>query len=253
MNDTLSPELEFRLIRKNIIDKISLLNQLSNVIFVENSKGKINSTKTIKEKNIIRNIDDSIDYELKRHRIQTKSINSSLVTISDLPGEQTVCSKRSLCSCLSNDLYDLFIQEIKSACKIERTTFNYFKRNSFLSIFFKKNPEDLVNKILNLSKNYSWIIVSRSIYKELYKSKNFVSNNREESNLVGSIGDLNVYLNNYENEKVIYFGNYESITIIVNKNIDFKIDQFSQNQNSTIFIDYIFIENNCNIQSLFVS
>lgn len=240
---------------KNLINKINSLSQLVNTIFVDSSYGKITTVRTVKDKNIIRNIEDSIDYSLKRHRIITKSINSKLVTISDLPQRKTVCSDKTVCNCLSYDILELFISELNDSCKINKQEFNFFKQNFFLNIFFKKNPEDLVNKILSLSEKSSWIIVSKNILETLEKSKRFQSiktNNDSIIKCLGTIDNLKIYLNPSEKESLVYFGNYDSITILINKNIEQKLNEFSHTKNGIVYIDYLFVETG-EIQALLVT
>ncbi len=238
-------ELSKKTISNSLINKINSLSILVNTTIVDSKSGNLNKIRTIKDKNHIRLVEDKISYNLKTHRIQTKSINSKLITISDIPGEKTVCSERTVCSCLSNDLLDLFLLEVIERTKLKSTNYNYFSSNFFKNLFSKKYPEDLVEKILSISDSFSWIIVSEKIAKVIEKSQKFEKSLFKNDCLLSSLGkiaNLSIYLNTNELDNTIYFGTFDSLNLIINKNINLRVDQFSQNKNSLIEIDYLFIE-----------
>ena len=62
----------------------------------------------------------------------------------------------------------------------------------------------------------------------------------------GKLGEINVYLNEDENDSIIYFANYDSITVVINNNI--KIDSKPTvskiySEGKTVSVEYLFIEN----------
>jgi regulatory protein YycH of two-component signal transduction system YycFG len=61
---------------------------------------------------------------------------------------------------------------------------------------------------------------------------------------VGKLDEIQVYLNPDEDESVVYFGNYDSTTILINKNIqdeDLKICSLFKEGRSLI-VEYLFLE-----------
>lgn len=243
-----------KMITKRLIDSVNSLGQMVNTIVVESSNGVIRSIKTIKDKNTVRNIEDNIEYSLKRHRVQTKSINSKLMTISDMPGEDTVCTGENVYDCLCYDIVDMFISELKDICKIKHSKFNYFNRNKIYNLFFKSDPNKLVDRIISFSGNSSWIIVPGFIFDIIKKSDRFCEYPKTNSVIkcLGKLGEISVYLNPSNKEGTIYFGNYDSLTIIINKNIGFSLDEFSQNKNGSIIVDYLFLQNG-DVRSLIIT
>jgi hypothetical protein len=75
----------------------------------------------------------------------------------------------------------------------------------------------------------------------------FDANNYISESLIynsGKLSDMNVYVNPNEDESVVYFGNYDSISIIINKNIKedvLKTASFYK-EGKSIVVDYLFLE-----------
>ena len=71
----------------------------------------------------------------------------------------------------------------------------------------------------------SWLIIPSFLIETFSKYNNFVVNlTQEDKILVGSYGQINILLNPNIGSKEIYFGNYNSFKVIVNKNnLDFSI------------------------------
>lgn len=231
-----------------LIKKISnqtVMNQLVNTIYVDDSIGNIDITSTQKEKNLIRSTTKKIDYKLKSHRIIVKKrSDESDIIISDLPYSDTIKRDKSICSCISSDFNKVFISELNSFKNIERGSFNFSKYNFFKKIFLSNRIDKLVDYILNFGKGCSWVIIPTSLFNTIRKSDRFREYKIESESIIYKIGNfdnLSVYINPNETESVAYFGNYDSITILINRNI--KIDKVNNlGMTSTLVIDYLFLE-----------
>ena len=240
---------ETNLIQK--ISNLSVINQIVETIYVGDTVGKIEVSKTIKEHNVVRNVSEDIEYKLKPHRLIIKSHkkHNSTVIISDLPNSKTIIDNKSICHCLSSDINNIFISELKSFKSTQKSTYRFFNQN-FLTKLFKKNTKvDLVSQIINLGEDCSWAILPRFIFDIIKDSEWFDATNMVSESIIfnaGRLDDLNIYINPDEDESMIYFGNYDSITIIINKNIredELKSASSFRKEDKSIIIEYLFIEN----------
>ena len=240
---------ETNLIQK--ISNLSVINQIVETIYVGDAVGKIEVSKTIKENNVVRNVSEDIEYKLKPHRLIIKSHkkHNSTVIISDLPNSKTIIDNKSICHCLSSDINNIFISELKSFKSTQKSTYRFFNQN-FLTKLFKKNTKvDLVSQIINLGEDCSWAILPRFIFDIIKDSEWFDATNMVSESIIfnaGRLDDLNIYINPDEDESMIYFGSYDSITIIINKNIredELKSASSFRKEDKSIIIEYLFIEN----------
>ena len=239
---------ETTLIQK--ISNLSVINQIVETIYVDESIGKIEVSKTIKENNVVRNVNEFIEYKLKPHRLIIKNHkkHNSTVIISDLPNSKTIIDNKSVCHCLSSDINNIFISELKSFKGTQKFSYRFFNQ-SFLMKLIKKNTEfDLVEYIINLGKDCSWAILPKFIFEIVKDSEWFDATNMISESIIfnaGKLDDLNIYVNPDEDESMIYFGNYDSITIIINKNIkedELKSGNFHK-EGKSVVVEYLFIEN----------
>ena len=167
---------------------INSLSQIFDLIVVDKSEGKLNFSKTIKNGKHYKVINDSVDYKLTHTRFD---------------------------KIFENVLSDL--SEFKKSKKVQ---FKFAKRNFFEKIFFKKNYSDIFKKIKSLSENYSWLIIPEKYLYIIVKSECYSENQNTYNstmNCIGRFDNLNLYLNPDINSDKIYFGNYNSATILVRR------------------------------------
>jgi hypothetical protein len=234
----------------NKISSLTVINQLVETIYVDESIGQIEVSKTNKDNNVVRHIVEKLDYKLKSHRLLIKSHkgNEDSIIISDLPNTPTISSNKPICQCVSSDINQIFTSEIKSFKNTQKFKYNFFKQNLFKKMFKKNTEHNLVDYILELGKDCSWVIVPPFIFDIIKDSEWFDANNYRSESLIYNSGklsdDINVYVNPDEDESVIYFGNYDSISIIINRNIKedtLKTASFYK-EGKSIVVDYLFLE-----------
>jgi hypothetical protein len=196
-----------------IENDIKSLNLLINMVFVSSTIGRVERTKTIKVGNTLKEVDEPIDYTLKKYN----------------PNQ---FNKKKY-------LLDNFFQSLNEFEKIDNTKFKYFKKNFFERIFFKRKQSLIIDKIKSYNLTYSWLIVSQKILDIIRKDKSFVkieSENNSYSILRGRLDNFNVFLNDSQNDDKVYFGNYDSAYFLVNQNSRESIIEYSFIQTGDIFI-----------------
>ena len=235
----------------NKISKVTVVNQLVETIYVDDSNGSIESTKTLKEGHIVRETTEKIDYKLKTHRliVKTQKNSDGHLVISDVPKNNTIFTNKCICDCASIAVNRTFISELKSSKKIVKNTFKFFKQGLLKRVFNENTDDKLVKNILDFGHDCSWMIVPVFIFDIIKESEWFTEIENNSKSLIrkeGKLGEIDVYLNEDENDSIIYFANYDSITVVINNNI--KIDSKPTVSNiysegKVVSVDYLFIEN----------
>jgi len=235
----------------NKISKVTVVNQLVETIYVDDSIGSIESTKTLKEGHIVRETTEKIDYKLKTHRliVKTQKNSDGHLVISDVPKNNTIFTNKCICDCASIAVNRTFISELKSSKKIVKNTFKFFKQGLLKRVFNENTDDKLVKNILDFGHDCSWMIVPVFIFDIIKESEWFTEIENNSKSLIrkeGKLGEIDVYLNEDENDSIIYFANYDSITVVINNNI--KIDRKPTVSNiysegKVVSVDYLFIEN----------
>jgi hypothetical protein len=236
--------------KEQLINKISdltVIDQLVETIYVDKSIGQIDIQKTVKENDTLINFSEKIDFKLKSHRIIIKNSNGNNIVISDAPKSKTILCDISICKCISSDIDQIFISEIKSFRNTQKYTYNFYNQNILKKIINPNKKSDLIDKILSTGLDCSWVIIPEFIFNILKTSRLFTGNNlKSESSIynAGCIGNLSVYVNPEENESMLYFGNYDSVCILINRDIkEESIKKLSfYKSGKVISVDYLFLE-----------
>jgi len=232
------------------ITNLTTIDQFVETIFVEDNKGLIEMQQTIKIDDKLHNISKIINYDLKSTKITIKccKLIKGKVSISDICYENTIIKGNSNCELLNRHINNIFAFEFSNFEKLNTTQFKFFKQGFFKKIFNKNTETDLLNEIEKLSKNRSWILLPEVFISILENSKNFEKSDEVIQKLIYCIGKFNdtkVYVNSQEYSK-IYFGNYDSLTLILNKNLaisENKSAQESFQDTNKITVEYEFIQN----------
>jgi len=229
---------------------LTTLSQFVETIFVEDNSGLIELNKTVKISDEIHNITTQINYNLKTTRLKIKSCKllKGKVMISDLAGDQTILKGDSNCELLCKNVNGIFAVEFDNFDNVKIERFNLYKQNFFKKIFYPNTESELMTKILELSIGKSWILLPEIFSDLINESEDFIRYDNYVKNFIYSIGRLGeciVYINSQETSH-IYFGNYESVTIIINKNmevVDVRSSQDPFQDSKKINISYEFIQN----------
>ena len=238
---------EYRILEK--ISLLSVINQIAKTIFVDKPEGEIEIDSVEKQESAIISISERIKYKLKPYRMIVKgSFDKSNIIISDSPTGNTISQNRCICESASCDINNIFISELKDFKNIQKFKFNYFNRNFFQKLLNRNSKKDLLKNILEISENCSWMIIPEFLSDIIEKSELFERNHTKSESIIykfGKLSEVNVFINPDEKEANIYFGNYESLTILIDKNI--KIDEIKSISNvykigQSVVIGYLFIE-----------
>lgn len=173
-------------------EQIDSIAKYFETILVETSKGKLETTEVVREKRGYKNINKINDYNLKN---------------------------------CNHSLFFEICQDLKSFENVDVKDVKYLKLNLFQKIFFKNKEKKLIEQVNKMLNESSWLIIPSFLIETFSKYNNFVVNlTQEDKILVGSYGQINILLNPNIGSKEIYFGNYNSFKVIVNKNnLDFSI------------------------------
>jgi hypothetical protein len=232
------------------VSNLNCLNQIIETILVDDSIGSIESFKTIKDVDSIRHIKEDINFKLKTTRLLIKSnlLMDNTIVISDID-EETISNNSCIFECIAKNTNNIFAKEFFNLKKLEKHELSFFKQPFFKKIFSPVTEKDVFNKIDQIGSNYSWIIIP-NIFKSFFiNNKDFTTQDYSDKKIIHNFGkykDLNVWVNPDQKAQTIYFGKYDSLTLIINKNLkinDLKCFNDTYQLNKSISVEYLFIEN----------
>lgn len=229
---------------ENLLSKISemtIFDQFTHTIFVEENQGVIEVENAFRESNTLKFTRTEIAYQLKNHRIISKSIGKSKVLISDLMGCPTISVDKSICTCVSSDLNKLFMQELNRFKDTKDFVFNFTPKTILHKIFFPINNSHLIDKFIEVGKGMSWAIIPYNLLN-IFFDTNLLKLNKEENEKIiyhlGTIDEIQIYINPDDESGKIFYGNYDSILILANKYMNI----FEDIQGTNFNFEYLFIE-----------
>lgn len=204
------------------ISKLTIFDQFAQTIFVEEPQGYIEIENSYRESNTIKFIRTEIAYQLKNHRVISKKLNDNNIVVSDLIDNSTISVDKSICRCVSSDLNNLLIQEL-SSFKTEFEEYNLFSQNLFRTIFYKSTPKKFIDKFLKISKDMSWAIVPYNLLHIFYDSKEINLSSHTDEKIIyhlGKIQNTEIYINPDDKSGKIFMGNFDSVLILANKEMN---------------------------------
>lgn len=224
------------------------MNQLIQTIYVESNPAQIESIQVNKsESGVSQSIKVTNQVKLKKHKLIIKSMGDITMIISDEVNSQTITGNKLVCECISERLNHDFLDIVKLSKDKEKWSF--FNQNIIRRLFSKRSKTDLVNRIFEMGKDSNWVIITKSVYMILKKSNFFSDNTNNSDSIIKNVGQLkldqlsiNVYLDSDSEENVIYFGRYDSVSIILNKNLSVKELKSTHNRKTiAVEVDYEFL------------
>jgi len=232
------------------LSSLSVMNQLVQTIYVDSNPAQIEYIEVNKsESGESQAIKVSKQVKLKKHKLIVKSMGDLMMIISDEVNSPTITGNKLVCECISQRLNHDFLDTITSDLKVENWTF--FNQGIIRRLFHKRRNLDLINKIFQTAFDSNWIIISNSTYSILSKSTLFKENSNKSDSIIKNVGQLNldqlsinVYLNTELVDDVIYFGRYDSVSIVVNKNLIVnELKSTRDRKTISVEVEYQFIVN----------
>jgi hypothetical protein len=163
-------------------EQIDIINRLVPTIIVEKTSGKIETTEVVKDKNGFKNINNSVDYNLKK---------------------------------IKESIFKTVLLDLEQSSNIQKIRF--LKLNFFQKIFVNKYKK-LNSKIESMKSDTSWMIIPKC---SLTLSKlNGFRMSTQDNICIGTIDDINIFLNPICNSTKILFGNYNSFKLVINSNME---------------------------------
>lgn len=233
----------------NEINCLSVVNQLVETIWVDSPSGEIETCRISKENGLVRSIVEKVKYNLKSFNLFIKSGHEMHdIIISDVPSSRTITKNQSVDRKASDNINSIFINELDKFKNTQNIEFPFFRKGLLPKIMGWNRKSKLIEKITDCSKGCSWMIVSNDIFEILESTEKFEkikNTSRTIFKSVGKMGDTNVYLNPSEERNVIYFGNYDSITLVINRNIHEQECRwhFSEYDTKLVIVEYLVYEN----------
>lgn len=197
---------------------------LIETIYVSEDKGTLVTTNIYKFGDSVKSTEEKIPFNLKSYRLLThKNSNNQIIYISDGVKCDTLKKDSDPCKCVSKDINSIFMNEMKNFKNIKKEEFKYFKKNFIEKIFSKRTPSDLLDRIIKVGKGCSWAIISKKIFDVIRNQpevESIFSGSSSIINKCGKVSDLTLYMNPNDTEDICYFGNHDSIYVLINKNLD---------------------------------
>jgi len=187
-----------------------------------------------------------LSYSLKSSRILMHNIDEQTsITISDIDKDRTI-QKSSVESSIFRNLNVILYDGLSKLPNTKKFIFQKGKK-----YFFENSKNLLFKKIEDLLKSNSWIIIPPCLENTMKKSQNFLKTkyyrmNKKTIYEIGTLKNKKVFLNPSCGEKIIFFGNDNSITFIFNKFpkiLDKKIYDGDFTKKISIEFEYLMIEN----------
>lgn len=172
------------------IEQLNSLLKFFQIVQVESSEGKLESTEVIKHQKSFKDITKYSDYKLKK------------------------------LDC-NHSLFFSILQDVKSIERFQEVEIQSvkYKLNFFQKIFLKNRKKFLLDKIKEICKYSSWIIVPTFILEFITELPEFEGNNSQIDTIhSGNIKEVAIYVSPDISSKQILFGTYDSFKIIINKN-----------------------------------
>jgi len=236
---------------KDVIDSsvLSCSDLIGDVYYTHANPANIESVEIIKIDKHIRKVRNHKSYELKPHRIIVKQSCDSNIVISDELGMETVMSNKKVCDEISENINTSFIESLNNNCVVD--TIKYFDRGFISNLFSKRDPEQIISKLVNCN----WVIISNKIFDELSKSDKLKTSISEKFtipikglSLCGRIEHISIYISDQIKDNEMYIGKLDSITAVFNKNAEvdtFKCGNFYE-EGLKITLEYLFKNNGIN-------
>lgn len=240
-------------IREQLLPRIadlSVMNRLVNVIYVDSNPAVINYVEVQKKDGLVIEVKNSEKHKLKKHQlIVKKSLKNSMI-ISDEVNTETIQKDATLCECFSMRINRGFMDVIDDLSKIQKENWKFFNRNFFSKIFLQRTTNDLIHKIVEIGKDYSYIIVSAKVASVIRKSNFFTSQVSQCQSIIKNIGELkidnislDVYIDPELQNNNVYFAKYDSVNLVLNKNLNIIETKTSLDKtNITVEVEYTFLE-----------
>ena len=230
--------------------ELTVMNQLVTTIFVDSNPAVVEYVDVQKEGSVIKRISKSEQYKLKKRQMIIKMDKEHLMIISDEVSSETIKGDTTICECLSMRINRGFMSVIGDLTKTETKKWSFFNRNFISRLFNNRTDAKLIHKIIDFGYDSNYIIVPQSVANIIIKSNLFESSLQNCNSLIKNIGslkidgfNLRVYVDSQLLEDKVYFARYNSVLLVLNKNIEVKeIRSIGDKKTINLNVEYEFIQ-----------
>lgn len=197
--------------KNNFNYRLSVIDQLSQTIFVESNPSSMEVVEITKQ-------NESITYSKTSKQVELSRKSLDLI--------------KSVEESINNAINSSFIEKLnETTSKNKNIVVVKFFKKSILHRLINKlrrdNECEISNAILDFGKDSTWVILSKDIYDIISKNKRFLEHTNQASQMykAGRLGFLTVYLNCDLKENSIYFGKYDDFSLLLNKDVKVNTDK----------------------------
>lgn len=236
-------------IEKGLIDrikKLSLIDELVATTFISGNEGsiKLRQTKDISGIKTSKTIDYSLD--LKKTQIIYKDSEKYSLIITDETGGDTILLDKKICEYVSERLNRQFLEHL-SQNRVNTCKWSYCKKSSLTRALLRRNPKTLMKKIIETGVKWDWVIMHNHIFTKIKDSTFFFDEPGNDCCGIIHRGfikmdkfSIKVYTSNEIEMGKIYYGNKNSVHLLLKKKFDIK--KLPKDSGSfSIGVDYSFV------------
>lgn len=236
-------------IERGLIDrikKLSLIDELVSTTFISGDESliKLRETKKIEGIETSKTVDHQI--HLKKTQIIYKDTSKYSIIITDETGGDTILLDKKICEYVSERLNRQFLGHL-SENKSNICKWSYHDRSKLARTLLGRNPKTLMKKIIETGVKWDWTIMHEDVFKKIEKSTFFFSEIGNDCCGVIHRGfikmdnfSIRVYTSTEIEENKLYFGNQDSVHLLLKKKFDIKKIQ-GDSGSFSIGVDYSFV------------
>ena len=219
-------------IEKGLIErvkKLSLIDEIIRTTFVDIHTQTTEIKITKKIFGIETTYTISVNPEFKSARLIYKDTGINNLIITDELNYDTLLPNKKLCEYISQRINREFLEYLSHKAGNDTIRWKWAYRSALTRLLLGRNRDTLVKKIIEVGSKWDWVIVPLQIIGDISSSKYFIPESGNDCCGVTHVGwikldnfSIKVYTGYPKDDRKIYFGNIDSINLILRDKIRVK-------------------------------